>query len=1427
MAISNNLQQHVKWMNETRPQLPNPQFMDIFLDPTVIDHQNRRQIPQSSSFLAPPPPPRSLPVTHTIPSNGSPVIQSTPITRDFTTPRSGPPIISTSLVPSTVPPTSKISSTTTVPSKVTLSLSLNLTIQSNTSTTSLDFVDLTYDKPAPLKRTDNQSITPNVKRQKTSQSLLTNEQLQQQYINVCETMINLLMERFSTTESTSKSIDYKKEYIKNKFAPAFQKIQERKAVLKKSLPIIDGIPAIIENDPSVSFNYSQLPDIDSDKISGTSTQDLEPTIIQPPQNYNHVPDNDISENTYEKINFSSQFTDADGEHRRDQQRNLNDARQYVLEQRRQPVVVNAGNISESDPEDEFGEGDMEGLHTPPHERDVEDNGSDLASFIEHDGKSSQAHGEFSMSQDRTYRDDDDEEDDEDDDEVNNSDVEFTQRNEIEEIRLSSDVADNFGITYDDEPVLIASEGDDLGDSEDENNNNNNINQNVNDEEVDDDFDEIEEVDFTTQLNEERELTNNVDIIVISEDEEDFDVTPRPSRPILSEKVKNEKRSDMITPLKNDILQYDLDGFDDDEFTDEEGAMTPERGNDIERISSSPITSNKENVPPQGTQYSFSSDVTHMLNSVFKLSSFRPNQLEAVNATLNGKDVFVLMPTGGGKSLCYQLPALVKSGRTTGTTLVISPLISLMQDQVQHLLNKNIKAGMISSKGSANERKATFELFRNGFLDLVYLSPEMVNLLEQAQRTIDSLYHRKQLARVVVDEAHCVSSWGHDFRPDYKGLSLFKQKYPDIPIMALTATANEKVRMDIIHNLNMKDAILLKQSFNRTNLFYEVRWKGPSYMDWIKNFISVKHKNQCGVIYCHSKQSCEQTADKLLLWGVKAAFYHAGMNPDDRSNIQQLWQKNKVQVICATIAFGMGIDKPDVRFVLHLYIPRTLEGYYQETGRAGRDGQYSECVMFYSYGDARSLQGMIMRDEDLKKDGKESHLSKLRQVVQYCENTTDCRRKQVLQYFNEQFDPRKCEKKCDNCLNSDNISTIQRDVTEYAKNILKLVQAVQDDRVTVLHCQDVFKGSQGSKIVKLGHHMIPFHGKGRDLDKTDIERIFFHLLSGEQLAEYQIMRAGFASNYVKLGNGALAVLNGSKKISLEFSTEKRAKPKSTTRTNSAPTSTGSNGYNSSGSGNTLPLPVGGGVNARSAAGSSFTSARNLESFRNQAQNEYGSSIHHRIQGTVSTPIVLGKNNSLDGSHEMYREHIEHSYNELNNLRIQKMAEFSFRSSAQVFSDQTLREMAIKLPTNKRDFAKLNGITKDQLGNFTYFKKYLGTLSRERKTQASDFVKEVPASSSSVIATQIESPYFNASQKDQEILAQLRLNHSQADLVAERGDYSNFQQRTQQSGGKKRRGPGNFSRSQRQTQNNPKRPPPDKSKASNGGGKSAQIARAMPL
>ena len=522
------------------------------------------------------------------------------------------------------------------------------------------------------------------------------------------------------------------------------------------------------------------------------------------------------------------------------------------------------------------------------------------------------------------------------------------------------------------------------------------------------------------------------------------------------------------------------------------------------------------------QHKWSKDVSKALRARFHLSGFRPNQLEAINATLSGKDAFVLMPTGGGKSLCYQLPSIVSSGHTRGVTVVFSPLLSLMQDQVDHLQQLKIQAFLVNSEVTLEHRRLVVEKLQDPqvekYIQLLYITPEMISKSKMMLEAFRDLYQREKLSRIVIDEAHCVSQWGHDFRPDYKLLGEVREQFPGIPVMALTATATENVKVDVIHNLKIQGCEVLTQSFNRPNLTYEVRSKGKSkdVLQDIVKIITESYANHSGIIYCLSRQTCETLATQLRdEHNIKAHHYHAGMDPQDKNDVQKLWQAGTYHVIVATIAFGMGIDKPNVRFVVHHTIPKSLEGYYQETGRAGRDGVRSGCFLYYGYQDTAALKRMI-DDGEGSPEQKHRQREMLRNVVQFCENKTDCRRVQVLEYFNEQFRAQNCNAACDNC-NSKSMFRSE-DFTNYAISAIELVRRIQHQKVTILHCVDVLRGGKSKKITELRHNSLEQYGVGSVLERGDVERLFHRLLSEDALEEqHEVNKAGFAIRYVHVSN----------------------------------------------------------------------------------------------------------------------------------------------------------------------------------------------------------------------------------------------------------------------------------------------------------------------
>ncbi|KAG2168976.1 hypothetical protein VTO58DRAFT_111500 [Aureobasidium pullulans] len=509
-----------------------------------------------------------------------------------------------------------------------------------------------------------------------------------------------------------------------------------------------------------------------------------------------------------------------------------------------------------------------------------------------------------------------------------------------------------------------------------------------------------------------------------------------------------------------------------------------------------------------------------LTKVFQLPGFRLNQANAINATLAGRHVFVLMPTGGGKSLCYQLPAIVRTGKTSGVTVVVSPLLSLMEDQVSHLRALHIQAFALTGSTSMDERREITSTFTKpnvqDFVQLLYVTPEMLNKSGMMKTAFKDLHRRGKLARIVIDEAHCVSQWGHDFRPDYKELGMVLKEYPGVPIMALTATATENVKVDTIGNLGINGCEVYSQSFNRPNLTYHVdnKPKKSALLDKIQEIIEDKHKDKCGIIYCLSRKQCEDVADELRQRGIEAHHYHAGMEPEAKSKVQRDWQRGDTKVIVATIAFGMGIDKPDVRFVIHHTIPKSLEGYYQETGRAGRDGASSDCYLFYGTHDLFTLRKMIDENETGSKEQKDRQHDMLRRVVQFCLNKTDCRRVQVLAYFAETFSKEDCENGCDNCDTTEEL--VETDYTELGLAAIGLVKEMASVRNVTLHqCLDLFRGT--GRGITAEDREAENYGAGKDLDRENVDRLFGLLLAEDVIREFSIFnRAKFANQYLGLG-----------------------------------------------------------------------------------------------------------------------------------------------------------------------------------------------------------------------------------------------------------------------------------------------------------------------
>lgn len=442
------------------------------------------------------------------------------------------------------------------------------------------------------------------------------------------------------------------------------------------------------------------------------------------------------------------------------------------------------------------------------------------------------------------------------------------------------------------------------------------------------------------------------------------------------------------------------------------------------------------------------------------------------------------------------------------TFVVSPLLSLITDQCAHLAANGIPSiAYTGDLSAADKRTANAELDRpDPVTKVVYITPEMLKASTVTKDILRKLYDRKKLARFVIDEAHCLSSWGHDFRPDYRALGELKTAYPGIPLMALTATANNQVQQDVRNILHLQKCEFFKQSFNRPNLYYEVTEKKKNVIADMYNYIQLQPAGSTGIVYANSRDKCENLAGKLRELGVRAHHYHAGLSKQDRIQTQTEWQQNKFDVIVATTAFGMGIDKADVRYVIHHAIPRSLEGYYQETGRAGRDGKSSNCIVFYTYPDVRAVMQQIDRDEDLNREQKERNKQAVNAVLRYCTNKTDCRRAQVLGFFGESAC--QCYKGCDVCLSLDTQTRTSRDVTDSVIDAIKLVQAISDD-ITLKGATALFRGTRTPKGCDN-----PFFGTGSDWALGDAERLFEKMMIENLFAEkHKSNGGGWTNSYV--------------------------------------------------------------------------------------------------------------------------------------------------------------------------------------------------------------------------------------------------------------------------------------------------------------------------
>ena len=501
-----------------------------------------------------------------------------------------------------------------------------------------------------------------------------------------------------------------------------------------------------------------------------------------------------------------------------------------------------------------------------------------------------------------------------------------------------------------------------------------------------------------------------------------------------------------------------------------------------------------------------------LQDVFGYQHYRPYQEEVIEALIAGHDCFVLMPTGGGKSLCYQVPALHRAG----TGIVVSPLISLMKDQVDSLLANGVAAACYNSTLNAEEARSVLARFHGGELDLLYIAPERL-LSSEFMARLKTI----KIALFAIDEAHCVSHWGHDFRPEYVELGSLRDTFPDIPMIALTATAEKQTRNDIVQQLRLHDSYQVVAGFDRPNIRYSVLDKSKPYQQ-LSAFLDL-HRNEAGIVYCLSRKRVEDVAEKLCLDGCRAAAYHAGLPVQERKRVQEEFLRDNIEVVVATVAFGMGIDKPNVRFVVHYDLPRNIESYYQETGRAGRDGLPAEALLLFGYGDIAISRGLIERGGNAEQNRIEIH--KLNAMVAFAEAGI-CRRRALLGYFGEVLEE-DCGN-CDTCLNPPQ----RYDATEDARKALSCVFRV-DQRFGIGHVIEVLRGSKNQRVLDLRHDKLSTYGIGRDKSNDH----WSHLL--RQLIHYGYLEQDIANySVVKLTEAARPLLRGD--ISLEL-TLPRNKP----------------------------------------------------------------------------------------------------------------------------------------------------------------------------------------------------------------------------------------------------------------------------------------------
>ena len=546
--------------------------------------------------------------------------------------------------------------------------------------------------------------------------------------------------------------------------------------------------------------------------------------------------------------------------------------------------------------------------------------------------------------------------------------------------------------------------------------------------------------------------------------------------------------------------------------------------------------------------SASSPAHTVLQNVFGYEQFRGPQQAIVEHVIAGGDALVLMPTGGGKSLCYQVPAIVRQQQGRGVTIVISPLIALMHDQVGALHEAGVDAAFLNSTLSYDEAQDVEFRLQTGAITLLYAAPERLNT-PRFLGLLDDLYQQGCLSLFAIDEAHCVSQWGHDFRPEYRALTVLHERYAGVPRIALTATADDLTRADIIERLQLEDARLFISSFDRPNIRYRIEEKKDATTQLLR-FIEREHAGEAGVVYCQSRKRVEELASTLSDAGVNALPYHAGLDTKVRQKNQDRFLREEGIVMVATIAFGMGIDKPDVRFVAHVDMPKNIEGYYQETGRAGRDGLNADAWMAYGLNDVVNQRRMI-DESPAGEEFKQALRGKLDALLALAE-ATDCRRVRLLAYFGESSTP--CGN-CDNCISPPAVW----DATDAARKLLSTIYRVNQASGISFgtgHIMDILRGKKTEKVAQFGHEKISTFGIGADLTEPQLRGVLRQLIATGALGLQKVMLdSGHSFDTLCLTEGSRGVLKGEVPVQLRESVS--SAPAKRSRKSSAPPAAAAN------------------------------------------------------------------------------------------------------------------------------------------------------------------------------------------------------------------------------------------------------------------------------